>query len=187
MQLTQAKRLCSLIMMIDLVFIIFFNIKHLILWWRYKISSSWYVTASYIWIGIPTSWIKFGWWIKTKVLIAFKLIYIFYMYSTSINARWPWLLLPNSVFLILNLRISPQYRSWFLIFATSLNLVILLLCLLFWSYLIHRFCAYSYSWFWLNFHWDLLSIIGNDNASISTCILRSVHFRMLLRRSIGGQ
>jgi hypothetical protein len=159
--------------MIDLFFIIFLNIKHLILRWRNKITSSGNVTASSIWVRITSSWIKFGWWIKTKVLVSFKLIYIFYMYSTSINTRWPLLLLLFTIFFfICNLRISPQYRSWFLIFGLLINLVILLLWLLFWSYLIHRFCAYSYSWFWLDFHWDLLSIICDDYTSIISSILR---------------
>ena len=159
------RRLCSLIMMIGLVFVIFFYIKHLILMRLNKITTACYVTASCKIIVVrSTSWIKFCRRIKTKVLacrsIVFKLIYIFYVYPTSINSCWP-LLRPIdvSLFWFCNLRISPQHRSWFLIFGL-LNLEILLLCLLLWSYLIHWFCAYSYSWFWLNFHWDLLSIIG---------------------------
>ena len=161
--------------MINLVFIIFFYIKHLILRRLNKITTTGYVTASCIWIGsYSTSWIKFSWWIETKVLpswtTVFKLIYIFYMYPASINT-WrslTWLLPIAFIFFICNLWISPQYRSWFLILFSLRYLEVLLLGLLFWSYLIHRFCAYSYSWFGLNFEWNLLSIICDDNAAFTS-------------------
>ena len=179
------RRLCSLIMMIGLVFVIFFYIKHLILMRLNKITTTCYVTASCKLIGVATSsWIKFGWWIKTKVLacgsIVFKLIYIFYVYPTSINTCRS-LLRPVDVVLfgICNLRISPQYRSRFLIFGL-LNLEILLLCLLLWSYLIHWFCAYSYSWFWLDFHRDLFSIICDDDATFTSSFGWG-YFGMLVR------
>ena len=181
-------------MMINLVFIIFFYIKHLILRRLNKITTTGYVTASCIWIGsYSTSWIKFSWRIKTKVLacwtIVFKLVYIFYMYPTSVNTCWsffntfwPFSRLLLITLFVWHLRISSQNRSWFLVFIRRLNLEILLLCLLFWSYLIHRFCAYSYSWLWLYFHWDLLCIISDDDTSFSIFVL--AHFWMLFNRSI---
>ena len=163
-------------MVIKLVFIIFFDIKHLILRRLNKITTTCYVTASCKLISVTTSsWIKLCWWIKPKVLscisIVLKLIYIFYvLHPTSFNTFWSLLRPIDISFLwVCNLRISSQYRSWFLIFGL-LNLEILLLCLLLWSYLIHWFWAYSYSWFRLNFHWDLLSIISDDDTSITTPI-----------------
>ena len=177
--------------MIGLVFVIFFYIKHLILMRLNKITTTCYVTASCKIIVVrSTSWIKFCRWIKTKILacgsIVFKLIYIFYVYPTSIYTSWP-LLRPIDIVLIriCNLRISPQYRSWFLI-CCLLNLEILLLCLLLWSYLIHRFCAYSYSWFWLNFHWDLFCIICYDDAAFASCFGWG-NFWMLVRGIIWSQ
>lgn len=171
--------------MIKLVFIIFFYIKHLILRRRNKITSTGYVTASSIWIGVATSWIKFCWWIKTEILtctIKFKFVYIFYVYATSINSTWS-LLLPTIFIMIRNLRISPQYRTRFLIII--LIVILLLLCLLFWSYLIHRFCAYSYSRFWLDFERNLFCIICYYNASISSILLIG-YFSMLFWRIVWG-
>ena len=188
------RNVCSLIMVVQLVFIIFFYIKHLILWslhkftatrWRLKLID---VTASSICIWVPTSRINFSRRVETEVLISFiKLIYVVWLHSTSFYTRRSGhlLFICSLFFLLINLRVSSQNWTWFLVFGL-LNFVFLLLCYwLFWSYLIHRFCTYSYSWFWLYFHWNLLSIICDHDTTITLIFVG--YFAMLLLRIVWSQ
>lgn len=102
-----SQSLNSLIMMINLIFIIFFYIKHLILWGHNEICTSSYVTASGIAISICTSWIKFCRRIKAEVLMGiteFKFINVLYMHSAPIYTRWSLLLL---IIFISYIRIPP--------------------------------------------------------------------------------
>ena len=161
----------SKVTLVDLASIVLFNVNHMILWKWYKFTSTPHITTTCVWVSVTSSRIKFCWWIETKVLpsraVLFKFINVFYMlYSASVLTLRS--LLSTGFFLILYLRISSQYTAWFLVLLWW-KLILLLLLVLFWCFLIHRFCAYSYSAFGLYFKRYLFGIIiyRYDYTSIS--------------------